>query len=134
MQILLLRQQLRILQRRHPQKPRLSPIEKLSLAIIAAKLCTVQHMGRDRLNQVSLLFKPDTALRWHRELVRRKWTFNRQPFLPRRATDPELVKLLLRLARENPSWGYWGYSKLHGELRKLGHQIGRSTVIQLGTS
>ncbi len=77
------------------------------------------------MSKVSLLFKPDTLLRWHRQLVRRKWTFKRQSLLPRRASDPELVNLLLRLARENPSWGY---SKLHGELIKLGYQIGRSTV------
>ncbi len=77
------------------------------------------------MNQASLLFKPDTVLRRHRELVRRKWTFKQQPFRPRRATAPELVNLLLRLATENPSWGY---SKLQGEMIRLGYRIGRSTV------
>jgi len=125
LQILLLRQQLRILQRRHPTTPRISRWEKLGLALLAARLSTLQHNCRERLNQISLLFKPDTLLRWHRELVRRKWTFNRQPLLPRRAIDPAVVELLLRLARENPSWGY---SKLHGELLKLGYRIGRSTI------
>jgi putative transposase len=125
LQILLLWQQLRILQRHNPQKPRISRLEKLTLAILAAKLSSLKRKGRDHLNQISLLFKPDTLLRWHRELVRRKWTFKRQHLLPRRATDPELVDLLLRLAGENPSWGY---SKLHGELSKLGYRIGRSTI------
>ncbi len=77
------------------------------------------------MDETLLLFKPDTVLRWHRDLVHRKWTFKRQPLLPHRATDPELVDLLLRLARENPRWGY---SKLHGELLKLDYQVGRSTV------
>jgi putative transposase len=58
-------------------------------------------------------------------LVRRKWTFRHQRASGRPATDPELQALLLRLAAENPTWGY---SKLHGELLKLGYKIGRSTV------
>lgn len=125
LQILLLRQQLRILQRRRSATPRISRWEKLGLALLAARLSTLQCNGRQCLNQVSLLFKPDTLLKWHRELVRRKWTFKQQSFLPRRSTDPQLVELLLLLAHENSSWGY---SKLQGELLKLGYHIGRSTV------
>ncbi|MGI8933068.1 MAG: hypothetical protein ACR2FS_03250, partial [Phormidesmis sp.] len=76
-----------------------------------------------KLDGVLLLFKPATVLGWHRELVRRKWTFKQQPFVARHKSDPELVELLLQLARENPSWGY---SRLHGELLKLGYKIGLS--------
>lgn len=125
LQILLLRQQLLIIQRRLPAAPRISRWEKLHLAVLAARLAAIGREGRVLLNQVSLPFKPDTLLRWHRELVRRKWTFKQQHFLPRRVTDPGLVEVLLRLATENPSWGY---SKLQGELIKLGYRIGRSTV------
>src|SRR5690348_7211936 len=99
--------------------------EKLGLAVLAAKLTAIGLEGRVRLNQVSFLFKPDTLHKWHCQLVRRKWTFKQQSLLPCRTTDPELVNLLLRLGQENPSWGY---SKLQGQLLKLGLRIGRSTV------
>lgn len=58
-------------------------------------------------------------------MVRRKWTFNQQPFIPRRKSDPALVAVFLRRASANPTWGY---SRLHGQLLKLGYKIGRSTV------
>ncbi len=124
-QILLLRHQLRIMQRQHPQKPDVSRLDKLTLAVLATKLTHPARGAKAKLDGVLLLFKPDTVLKWHRELVRRKWTFKRRPLLSHRATNPEVVEVLLRLARENPTWGY---SKLHGELLKLGYQIGRSTV------
>jgi putative transposase len=105
LQILLLRHQLRILQRQHPQKPNVSRLEKFTLAVLASKLTRPGRGVKAKLGEALLLFKPDTVLKWHRELVRRKWTFKRQPLLARRATDPELIDLLLRLARENPHWG-----------------------------
>jgi putative transposase len=130
LEILLLRQMersaiLRILQRRHPIAPRISRWDKLGLAILAAKFAGLGRDAKSKLNQVPLLFKPDTVLKWHRDLVRRKWTFDNRPTSGRPATGPELQALLLRLAQENPTWGY---SKLHGELLKLGYAIGRSTV------
>jgi putative transposase len=67
--------------------------------------------------------QPATLLRWHRDLVRRRWTY------PHRRGRPSLaVKirgLVLRLARENPTWGY---RRIHGELCRLGYEIGASTV------
>ena len=125
LEILLLRQQLRILQRKHPHPPRLSRWEKLGLAVLAARLLTLSSNARSRLAQAVLLFKQDTLLKWHRELVRRKWTCSRRRTTGRPPIAPELETLLLRLAHENPRWGY---SKLHGELLKLGCVIGRSTV------
>ena len=80
---------------------------------------------RSRLSQVVLLFKLDTLLKWHRDLVRRKWTFIRQRSTGRPRIAPDLEVLLIRLAKENPRWGY---SKLHGELLKLGYDIARSTI------
>lgn len=74
-EILLLRQQLRILQRKQPRPPRISRWEKLTLVVLARKLTGLTTSARSRLSQVVLLFKPDTLLKWHRELVRRKWTF-----------------------------------------------------------
>jgi transposase InsO family protein len=71
------------------------------------------------------LFKPDTVLKWHRDLVRRKWTFAKKAPLGRPPISPELEALILRLAKENPSWGY---GKIEGELGKLGYDVGRSTI------
>ena len=124
-EILLLRQQLHILQRKQPRAPRISRWEKLTFVILARNLTTLTTSGRARLTQVVLLFKPDTLLKWHRELVRHKWTFKKKASRGRPPISPELEALLLRLANENPSWGY---GKLKGELGKLDYEIGRSTI------
>ncbi len=125
LEILLLRQQLRIVQRKHPHVPPISRWEKLTLIVLVGKLTGLTSSARGRLSQVVLLFKPDTLLKWHRELVRRKWTFKKKASLGRPPISAEVAALLLRLARENPTWGY---GKLEGELGKLGYDIGRSTI------
>ncbi len=61
---------------------------------------------RVRLGQVVLLVKPDTLLKWHRDLVRRKWTFTKKAPLGRPPINPDLEALILRLARE-PNLGLW---------------------------
>src|SRR5450432_3474985 len=76
LEVLLLRQQLRMLERQRVHRPRLSRWEKLTLAVLAARLKAGTENGRRRLQEVLLLFKPDTVLKWHRDLVRRKWTFS----------------------------------------------------------
>ena len=123
--ILLLRQQLRILQRKQPRAPRISRWGKLALVVLADKITGLTTSARGCLGHVVLLFKPETLLKWHRELVRRKWTFKKKARLGRPAASPELEAVILQLAKENPSWGY---GKLEGELRKLGSDIGRSTI------
>jgi putative transposase len=100
LQIALLRHQVRLLQRRLPRPPRLSRREKLT----------------DR---------PPTQLAQFMPLVRRKWTYRRHAARGRPPLAPEVEALLLRLAAENPRWGY---GRLQGELAKLGHTLGRSTV------
>ena len=72
-----------------------------------------------------LLFKPDTILKWHRELVRRKWTYRRRNPGGRPTIPAEVEGLILRLARENPRWGH---RRIQGELGKLGHAISASAV------
>ncbi len=67
---------------------------------------------------------PSTLLRWHRELVRRKWTFKRQG-IGRPPLDPALAALICRMARENPRWGYM---RIKGECAKLGLSVGATTV------
>ena len=101
--ILLLRQQVRILQRKHPHPPRLSRWENLGLAVLTARLSAVSSHARTRLSQIVLLFKPETVLKWHRELIRRKWTFARTRTRGRPPTAAELTELILRLAKENPA-------------------------------
>lgn len=74
---------------------------------------------------ISFCFTPETVLRWHRELVLRKWTFSQRLAVGRPRIASELEALIVRLAQENPRWGY---SKIEGELCKLGHHVGRSTI------
>jgi putative transposase len=74
----------------------------------------------------SLLPSPETLLRWHRELVRRKWAaYRRRPRRQSVVPVSELHKLILRIAMENPRWGY---RRIQGELRKLGHRCSHLTV------
>ena len=69
------------------------------------------------------LVTPGTLLAWHRRLITRKWTYPSRPGRPR--ASPAIRALVLRLARENPAWGY---RRVCGELRRLGHQISEATV------
>ncbi len=123
-EILLLRHQLPLLQRERPQPPRLSRWEKLTLAVLTAKLTHLAAGPRTRLDQVLFLFKPETVLKWHRELVRRKWTIRRRHAGGRPAVAAEVEALVLRLARENAGWGY---RRIQGELIKLGHRLSHTT-------
>ena len=120
LEILILRQQVRILQRKVKSPPRISSPEKIILSTIASKLTQVASYTRNRLNDMLFIFKPDTVLRWHRELVRRKWIFQRK----RKPGRPRIVSwlevLIIRLARENPRWGY---DRILGELLKLGYWV-----------
>src|SRR5450432_776530 len=125
-EILLLRQQLRIVERKQLCTYRLSRWEKLNLAVLTARLKAITTGGRERLREVIRLVQPETVLRWHRDLVRRKWTYARQA-KPRgnAPLDADVEALIVRLAQENPQFGA---KKLVGELGKLGYRVGRSTV------
>src|SRR6266699_999990 len=97
-ELVLLRHQLSVLAGQH-QSPRLRPADR---AFVAALARLLPHRRRP-----GLLVTPATLLRWHRELVRRKWTYpQRKPGRP--PTDPALRELVLRLARENPGWAING--------------------------
>jgi hypothetical protein len=75
LEIALLRHQLRVLQRRSPRPQRLSRWDKLTFAVLATKLSRLTAGPRGRLARAILLVQPETVLKWHRELVRRKWTY-----------------------------------------------------------
>jgi putative transposase len=125
LQIVLLRQQLRILERKTRTKPRLSSSEKLMMVALFTRLKQQTQDWYERLQQTALLFKPDTLLKWHRDLVRYKWTFKHRHRGGRPRLEAEIEALILRLALENPRMGYL---KLHGELLKLGYRLDPGTV------
>jgi hypothetical protein len=124
LEIAVLRHQLRMLERRQP-RPRLTRWEKLTLTLLATKLRRSTADAGRHWSRSLLLVTPETVLRWHRELVRRKWARRGRTPAGRPATDPAIAALIVRLARENPRWGY---AHIHGELAKLGHTVGRSTI------
>ncbi|MEP7289086.1 MAG: integrase core domain-containing protein [Chloroflexota bacterium] len=125
LEILLLRQQLRIVERRQQRGPVLERWEKLPLVALTARLQAGTTDWRERLTATMLLFKPDTVLKWQRELVRRKWTFKQTNKSGRPRVDPEIERWIVRLVNENPRWGS---ERIHGELVKLGFRLDPKTV------
>jgi transposase InsO family protein len=125
LEILILRQQLSILQRKHysPIKP--NHVEKVTLAVLTARLKRITHQSANQLQDVIRIFQPETILRWHRDLVYRKWTYPHKNKEGRPSISKELEELILRLARENTRWGY---GKIQGELVKLSFKVSQSTV------
>ena len=115
LEIIVLRHQLGVL-RRQVDRPELTDADRSLLGAIAAAL--------PRPSRAGWLVTPDTLLRWHRRRIVGHWT---QPQRPpgRPSTSAELRRLALRLAAENPTWGY---RRVHGELAGLGHRLAASTV------
>jgi len=114
-ELLVLRHQLVVLQRQQP-RPSLRPADRALLAALARLLPPRRRHG--------LVVTPQTLLRWHRELVRRKWAQPRRS-AGRPAVDDRIRQLVLRFARENPGWGY---PRIAGELLKLGLRVSPSTI------
>ena len=123
-EILALRHQLAVLQRQlEPARARLAPADR---AFLAALLKPLPHNSLRRLH---LIVSPDTVLRWHRDLMRRR---HANTCRPQRTGRPRTVasirRLVLRLVRENPSWGY---RRVHGELAMLGIKVAASTIWEI---
>src|SRR5229473_6899254 len=119
-EILILRHQLAILQRRQPCRPKLNWADRALLAILLGLIPKARRQG------LRLLVTPDTVLRWHRDIVRRRRAPRSIRGKSGRPTTRRNIKtLVLRLARENPEWGY---RRIHGELAGLGVKIAASTV------
>ncbi|NIY69259.1 integrase [Streptomyces malaysiensis] len=121
-EILVLRHQLPLLQRQ-VGKPTFTDSDR---AILAGLL---HHLPKDRLRRLLLLVRPETVLRWHRELLRRR---HAAACVPRRRGRPPTIQsirtLALRLARENATWAY---RRIHGELAALGIKVAASTVWEI---
>ena len=96
---------------------RLSDDDRRRLAARAYRL------GRATLRAIATIATPDTLLRWHRRLIARKWTNARPP--RRRNVLLEIRRLVVRMAEENPTWGY---TRIQGALKNVGHRVGRSTI------
>jgi hypothetical protein len=119
LEILVLRHQLRVLQRT-ASPPRLRTIDRVLLAAASRAI--------PRSRWVAFFVQPATLLRWHRELVRRKWIYRRTGRPGRPPIDAAIRELILRLARENPRWGC---VRIEGELRKLGVRASATTIRSL---
>ena len=79
------------------------------------------------LKRVATIVTPDTILRWHRQLIARKWTYAAgRP--GRSGVLQEIRRLVVRMAEENPTWGY---TRIRGALKNLGHRVGRSTIARI---
>jgi hypothetical protein len=102
--------------KRKAGRPKLRRFDRMLLAAFA------RLVPRDRWS--GFIVSPQTILRWHRELVARKWTF-RHTKTGRPPLDPELVALIIAMAKDNPRWGC---IRIKGELQGLGHRIGATTI------
>jgi putative transposase len=115
LEILVLRHELAIL-RRQRSRPGLTRADRALLAALSRSL--------PRPAWAAFSFKPETLLRWHRQLVARRWTYShRTPGRP--PLERSLRELILRLARENP---HWGYKRIVGELKGLGTSVSATSV------
>lgn len=115
LEIVVLRHELAIL-RRQVARPELADADRVFLAAASRLL--------PRRRWPSFVVRPETLLRWHRRLVARRWTYPRRG-RGRPALDPDVVALILRLAHENPRWGYL---RIGGELQGLGIRVAATTI------
>jgi len=82
-------------------------------------------VGRSALATLGTIVTPETLLRWYRQLVTAKYDGSKQRGLGRPSTKLDVVSLVVRMAKENPSWGY---TRLRGALNNLGHEVARNTI------
>jgi len=115
-ELLVLRHQVKVLQRQ-VKRPSLRHVDRLLLAAASRAM--------PRGLWCAFVVRPETLLRWHRELVRRKWTYKRKGRPGRPPIHPEIRDLIVRLGKENPRWGY---QRIRGELLKLNLRVSAATI------
>ncbi|MDQ2589130.1 integrase core domain-containing protein [Saccharothrix yanglingensis] len=123
-EILALRHQITVLERQlGDARPRFSPNDRAFLTAL------LHRIPVDALRRLRLPVRPETVLRWHQDFMKRRHAIRSRPRRPGRPrTVRSILLLTLRLARENPTWGY---HRIHGELLVLGIKIAASTVRQI---
>jgi hypothetical protein len=122
-EILILRHQLTVLQRRQPRRPKLNWADRALLATLLSVIPKARRHG------LPLLVTPDTILRWHHDIVRRRQAASStHGNTGRPATRRNIRALVLRLARQNPEWGY---RRIHGELSGPGVKIAAPAVWEI---
>src|SRR6266496_5482712 len=122
-EILILRHQLAVLQRRQPRRPNVNWADRALLATLLGVIPRTRRQG------LRLLVTPDTILRWRRDIVRRRWAArSMRGKTGRPMTRRNISALVLRLARENSEWGY---RRIHGELVGLGVKVAASTMWEI---
>ncbi len=120
---MILRHQLTVLQRQQARRPNLNWADRALLAALFGGIPKARRQG------LRLLITPDTILRWHRDIVRRRQAGrSMRGNTGRPATRQNIRALVLRLAQENPEWGY---RRIHGELAGLGVKVAASTVWEI---
>jgi hypothetical protein len=97
----------------------------MTLAVLTKKLKQSTNRSNSQLRDIICIAKPETVIRWHRELVRRKWTQERKIKSGRPRINREIESLIVRLTKENTRWGY---AKIEGELLKLGYKVSLTIV------
>ena len=116
-EVLALRRQVQVLERRI-KRIRWAPGDRMMLAALNPRLPKASWPG--------LLVKPETVLGWHRELIRRRWAaYTGRPRRGRPPLGDDMRALIVRMAKENPSWGY---VRIRGELLKLGHGVAATSI------
>jgi putative transposase len=125
LEIMVLRYQPGIAERKMQKPVRINRAERLTLAVLAAKLKKQTDRPASQFKHMIRLVQPETVFRWHRDLVRRKWTQENKGKRGRPSIDDQLEYLIVRLAKENLRWGYY---KIEGERTKLGFDVSLTTI------
>jgi hypothetical protein len=101
------------------RRPRFTDAQRRRLATRAKRL------SRKTLTGIGPIVTPDTLLRWYRKLIAQKYDGSKARKVGRPRTARDIEQLVVRMAQENPTWGY---TRIRGALRNVDHEIGRNTI------